>query len=179
MHTAIENAGYMGIVVYVIGFGLAELLHLPGLVFITAGVLCWGHLRGWAMAVIMAPLSCSVSFMVVRRIGGQALANVEWTWVQRLMSKLDEFPVKTVVVLRLLFFMAPAVNYMLALSSVNFKNFLVGTVVGLAVPLTVAVFFIDHLITYMGWSKAQHIEIVPSYPPPAVAEGLFSRFGIG
>ncbi len=96
-----------------------------------------------------------------------------------MMSKLDEFPVKTVVVLRLLFFMAPAVNYMLALSSVNFKNFLVGTVVGLAIPLTVAVFFIDHLITYMGWSKAQHIEIVPSYPPPAVAEGLFSRFGIG
>ena len=181
MHTAIDDAGYLGFVVYIFGFGLAELLHLPGLVFITAGVLCWGHLRGWIMALIMAPLSCSVSFLVVRRIGGQALANVEWAWVQRLMSKLDEFPVKTVVVLRLIFFMAPAVNYMLALSSVNFKNFLVGTWIGLAVPLTVAVFFIDHLITYMGWSKAQHLEIghALQHPPPAVAEGLFSRFGIG
>merc|ERR1712100_490959 len=163
VHTAIDDAGYLGIVVYIVGFGLAE-------------VLCWGHLRGWIMALIMAPLSCSVSFLVVRRIGGQALANVEWAWVQRLMSKLDEFPVKTVVVLRLIFFMAPAVNYMLALSSVNFKNFLVGTWIGLAVPLTVAVFFIDHLITYMGWSKAQHLEIghALQHPPPAVAEGLFS-----
>ena len=52
---------------------------------------------------------------------------------------------------------------------------------GLAVPLTVAVFFIDHLITYMGWSKAQHLEIghALQHLPPAVAEGLFSRFGIG
>jgi len=32
----------------------------------------------------------------------------------------------------------------------------VGTILGLVVPLTVAVFFIDHLITYMGWSKEQH-----------------------
>ena len=44
MHKAIKKAGYLGIVIYVIGFGLAELL--PGLVFVTAGVICWGHFNG-------------------------------------------------------------------------------------------------------------------------------------
>jgi hypothetical protein len=31
--------------------------------------------------------------------------------------------------------------------------------VGLVPTLSIAVFFIDHLITYMGWSKAQHLEV--------------------
>lgn len=35
----------------------------------------------------------------------------------------------------------------------SFRDFFVGTVAGLAVPLSVAVFFIDRLIEYMGWSK--------------------------
>ena len=46
----------------------------------------------------------------------------------------------------------PGHQYVLALSTVSFRD-AVGTVCGLVVPLTVAVFFIDRLIEYMGWSK--------------------------
>ena len=41
----------------------------------------------------MAPLSCSLSFLVVRKIGGQVLADVQWSVVQKMMAKLDEWPV--------------------------------------------------------------------------------------
>ena len=159
MHNAIDEAGYMGIALYILGFGLSELLHLPAMVFIVAGVLCWGHFRGWLLALVMAPLSCSLSFLVVRRIGGQVLADSQWSFVQKLMARLEEYPVRTVVTLRLCFFLAPAINYVLALSSVSFRHFFIGTAAGLAGPLTVAVFFIDRLIEYMGWSKAQNAEI--------------------
>ena len=86
------------------------------------------------------------------------LADSQWSFVQKLMAKLDA-PVRTVLTLRLCFFLAPAINYVLALSSVSFRNFFIGTAAGLAGPLTVAVFFIDRLIEYMGWSKAQNAEI--------------------
>lgn len=159
VHKAIDKAGYLGIALYILGFGLSELLHLPAMVFVVAGVLCWGHFKGWLLALIMAPLSCCLSFLVVRKIGGQVLADSQWSFVQKLMAKLDEYPVRTVVTLRLCFFLAPAINYVLALSSISFKNFFVGTAAGLAGPLTIAVFFIDRLIEYMGWSKVQNAEI--------------------
>jgi uncharacterized membrane protein YdjX (TVP38/TMEM64 family) len=149
----------MGFALYIIGFGLSELLHLPGMVFVVAGVLCWGHLKGWLLALVMAPLSCSLSFLVVRKIGGQVLADSQWSFIVKLMAKLDEYPVRTVVTLRVCFFLAPAINYVLALSSISFRNFAIGTFFGLAGPLTVAVFFIDRLIEYMGWSKVQNVEI--------------------
>ena len=104
MHRAIDKAGYFGIALYVLGFGLAELLHLPAMVFVVAGVLCWGKFGGWLLALVMAPLSCSLSFLVVRKIGGQVLADVQWSVVQKMMAKLDEWPVRTVVTLRLCFF---------------------------------------------------------------------------
>ena len=103
----------------------------------------------------MAPISCAISFLVVRRIGGQALAEVQWSLIQRIMSRLDEHPIATVALLRLCFFLAPVINYILALSSVSFKDFIVGTIVGLVLPLTIAVFFIEQLIQWMGWSHAQ------------------------
>ena len=118
VHKAIDKAGYLGIALYILGFGLSELLHLPAMVFVVAGVLCWGHFKGWLLALIMAPLSCCLSFLVVRKIGGQVLADSQWSFVQKLMAKLDEYPVRTVVTLRLCFFLAPAINYVLALSSV-------------------------------------------------------------
>jgi uncharacterized membrane protein YdjX (TVP38/TMEM64 family) len=149
----------MGIVIYVLGFGLSELLHLPAMVFVVAGVLCWGRLKGWLLALAMAPLSCSLSFLVVRKIGGQVLAESQWGFMQKLIAKLDEYPVRTVVTLRFCFFLAPAINYVLALSSISFRDFFIGTAAGLAGPLTVAVFFIDRLIEYMGWSKMQNAEI--------------------
>ena len=153
VHKAIKKAGYLGIVIYVIGFGLAELLHLPGLVFVTAGVMCWGHFNGWMLALVMAPLSCTISFLVVRRVGGQALADVQFAIVKRMMSHLDDRPVLTVVGLRTLFFLAPAINYILALSTIRARDFIAGTALGLVLPLTVAVYFIDNLINYMGWGR--------------------------
>ena len=105
--------------------------------------------------------------MVVRERGVSV-----WPWTT---AKLDEHPVSTVAVLRLCFFLAPAINYMLALSSVSYRDFIAGTIVGLVVPLTVAVFFIDHLITYMGWSKAQIGHGPgPTSPPPGLGESFIT-----
>ena len=151
VHKAIKKAGYLGIVIYILGFGLAELLHLPGLVFVTAGVSAGDTSTGDVSA--MAPLSCTISFLVVRRVGGQALADVQFTIVKRMMSHLDDRPVLTVVGLRTVFFLAPAINYILALSTIRARDFVLGTALGLVLPLTVAVYFIDNLINYMGWGR--------------------------
>jgi len=154
VHEMIDSAGVLGVVVYVVGFALAELLHLPALVFITAGILKWGKLTGWILSLVMAPLSCGFSFIVVRRIGGQALEKVQWKLVKRAMFHLKEKPVVTVVAIRCVLFLSPSINYALALSSISLRNFMIGSALGLVTPLTLIVLLIDHLINFYGWNRA-------------------------
>ncbi len=154
VHEAIDSAGVLGVVVYVVGFALAELLHLPALVFITAGILKWGKLTGWILSLVMAPLSCGFSFIVVRRIGGQALEKVQWKLVKRAMFHLKEKPVKTLVAIRSVLFLSPSINYALALSSISLRDFMIGSAIGLVTPLTLIVLLIDHLINFYGWNRA-------------------------
>lgn len=154
VHDAMDKAGVLGVLLWCVGFCLAELCHLPATVFIITGVLRWGHFIGFALALVIAPLSCALSFIVVRRIGGQALANVQWRFVQRMMTRLERKPVVTVVILRTFLFLSPSLNYALALSNLSFRNFIVGSTIGLVFPMSVVVLGIDHLIKFYGWSRA-------------------------
>mmetsp|Transcript_8647 Transcript_8647/g.28516 ORF Transcript_8647/g.28516 Transcript_8647/m.28516 type:complete len:313 (+) Transcript_8647:846-1784(+) len=154
VHDAMDKAGILGVLLWCVGFCLAELCHLPATVFIITGVLRWGHFIGFALALVIAPLSCALSFIVVRRIGGQALANVQWRFVQRMMARLERKPVVTVVILRTFLFLSPSLNYALALSNLSFRNFIIGSTIGLVFPMSVVVLGIDHLIKFYGWSRA-------------------------
>ena len=153
VHRVMDDFGTLGIAIYVIGFALAELLHLPAMVFVTAGILKWGKFIGWLLSLVIAPLSCGFAFVVVRRVGGQALTNVRWTFVKKMMARLDRRPVATVAILRTFLFLSPSLNYALALSSISLKHFMVGNFLGLFGPLTLACLAIDKLISYYGWSK--------------------------
>ena len=59
----------------------------------------------------------------------------------------------------------------------SFRDFAVAAVCGLVVPLTVAVFFIDRLIEYMGWSKhdVDVAHALNASPPPGGCLGATSR----
>ena len=60
------------------------------------------------------------------------MADVQFAIVKRMMSHLDDRPVLTVVGLRTLFFLAPAINYILALSTIPSEGFYRGDRVGVS-----------------------------------------------
>ena len=146
LRKAVENAGYWGVALYVAIFAIGELLHVPGMVFVAAGVFAYGKWVGGALAIAGALFSVTVSFWVVRIVGGQALKQVRWKRMRQLLDKLDEKPIRVVAMLRILFWLAPAVNYALAMSSVRFRDFLIGTVLGLPPILIAAIVFLDYFI---------------------------------
>jgi uncharacterized membrane protein YdjX (TVP38/TMEM64 family) len=144
----VQSAGAAGLGIFVVAFAAGELLHVPGLVFVGAAVLSWGRLAGGAVAYVGALVSLAVSFAVVRGIGGQPLGEMKWKWrwVKRVMAQLEERPVATVSLLRLVLWMAPALNYGLALSRVRFRDYLVGSAIGLALPMVGAALFFEYLL---------------------------------
>lgn len=151
IRTTVHGAGPWGYVAYTGAFVGGELLHVPGMIFVGAGVLAFGKVTGFIAAFVTSILSVCVSFVFVRAVGGRALESVQRPFVQRALAHLDAHPVRTVVVLRLALWLAPPVNYGLALSTIKFRDYLVGSALGLVVPVSLAVLLFDTLFARFGW----------------------------
>jgi len=144
-----DSAGPLGFVAFVVIFAAGELMHVPGMVFVGAASVAYGSVIGSVAAYLGALGSVTASFFVVRTIGGQPLAQVQRPLVKKLLSRLDTHPLSTIAVLRFLFWMAPALNYGLAMSKVRFRDYFLGSAIGLAIPIPVAVVFFDWIVTVL------------------------------
>ncbi len=145
----IEGAGAIGFVVFLAVFAIGELVHVPGTIFVAAAVLAYGRLLGGVVGYAGALLSVVVSFYVVRKIGGQPLAAIEKPWVVKIFQKLEDEPVRWTAILRLVFWMLPALNYGLAMSPIRARDYIVGSALGLIIPIALASFFIDLVLSFL------------------------------
>ena len=146
LRATLASAGTAGMLLYGIAFCLGELLHVPGLVFVAAGVLAYGPVLGGPLAFLGAVAAVSVSFWVVRAIGGRPLGELRIRWVRRALAQLDARPVATIALLRLVLILSPPLNYALALSPVSFVHYFLGSVLGLVAPMALAVILFDYLM---------------------------------
>ena len=145
----IADAGAWGFAIFLAVFAIGELLHVPGFLFVAAAVLAYGRLVGGVAAYAGAIVSVVVSFAVVRGVGGKALGSLKSERLRRILDRLEERPVRVVAILRLILWMAPPLNYALALSPVRFRDYLVGSALGLILPMVVAATFIDWFIRFV------------------------------
>jgi uncharacterized membrane protein YdjX (TVP38/TMEM64 family) len=134
---AVHRAGPWGLALFVVLFCVAELVHVPGLVMVAAAVVAYGPWAGFAASFVGALASVTVSFLVVRGVGGTPLAELRWAWARRLLARLEQRPLQVVILLRSALWMFPPLNYALALSPVRFGDYVVGSALGLVVPLIV------------------------------------------
>lgn len=147
----VEAAGPWGFFVFAALFAVGELAHVPGIAFIIVGSILWGPWAGAAISYASALVSVSVAFAIVRRVGGQPLAAMERPWLRLAMLRLETRPVTTVAVLRLVFFMLPALNYVLALTPVRFRDFLIGSAIGLVPGVLLVSSGVSGLASWLGW----------------------------
>jgi uncharacterized membrane protein YdjX (TVP38/TMEM64 family) len=145
IRTTVQAAGWWGALVLIALFCVGELVHVPGWVFLGASVIAYGRVTGGLLAYVGAICSVSVSFFVVRGVGGKPLGAIRWRWVRKILAQLDTHPLRTVVVLRSILWMAPQLNYALALSNVRFRDYLVGSALGLLLPLAGMVLLFDRI----------------------------------
>ena len=145
IRTLVQSAGWWGALLLIALFCVGELVHIPGFVFVAAAVIAYGRLGGGALGYVGALCSVSVSFFIVRGVGGKPLGAIKWRFVQRILAQLDEHPVRTVTILRSILWMAPQLNYALALSRVRYRDYLIGSALGLALPVAGMVLLMDKL----------------------------------
>lgn len=138
-----------GIVLFCLAFSLGNLLYVPGWVFLVGAVFALGKEWGAVASLVAALCSSTISFFLIRAVGGTALRSLNHRWADKIFSHLDERPVLSVAVLRLIFQTLPALNYALALADIRFRDYLVGTILGLPLPIFLYCYFFELIFRHL------------------------------
>ena len=147
IRTIVQGAGPLGWIVYIGVFAAGTLGQLPGFIFVAAASLIYGRFLGFFLALTAAFVSVCVSFLVVRAVGGRALTEFDNKLLTKMLTRLDERPVVTVILLRLVFMISPPLNYALGLSNIGFRDYAVASAIGLIPPILGMTIFFDWLLT--------------------------------
>ena len=89
------------------------------------------------------------TFATIRALGGDALRLLKNRIAVRLLRQLDAQPIASVALLRVLFQTVPALNYALAMSGIKFRTYLIGTLMGLPVPIALYCIFFNILANWL------------------------------
>jgi len=146
LQARLQQHPWSGLLIYLLLFCLGNLLHLPGWIFLAAAVLAFGRLQGGLATYMAANLSCLCTFVTLRLVGGNLGATLTSPLATRLLAQLQAHPVRNVLLLRTLFQTLPALNYALALSGLRLRHYVLGTLLGLPLPIAVYCVFFDLLI---------------------------------
>ncbi|MBM4374322.1 MAG: TVP38/TMEM64 family protein [Deltaproteobacteria bacterium] len=152
--STMRAAGPLGVVVFVVAFTVGVLAYLPGALFVAAGVLAYGPIGGYAVNLLGGVTATCASFAVARAIGGQPIGDVERPFVRRMLARIDKRPIFWLAALRLVTFISPPLNTALALSRIRFREFAIGSAIGLVVPMAVATLAFDGLVRHPAFAGA-------------------------
>ncbi|MDP3419358.1 MAG: VTT domain-containing protein [Thiobacillus sp.] len=149
LHQILVDNPVTGLAVFILIFTLGNLVQIPGWLFLAAAVLALGKTWGGLATYVAAIVSCTVTYFSIRFVGGDALRTLKGPLATRLLNQLDAHPIRSIVLLRMLFQTVPALNYTLALSGVRYRDYLIGTLLGLPLPIAAYCLFFDYLNVHL------------------------------
>jgi len=131
-----EDAGPWGPVLFVLVFGLGEILAVPSVIFVVVAGLVWPLSVALPTAYVGAMVACATVFAFGRFLlaggWGEAIRSRLPKDMERYDLALANRGVRTVAVLRFFTFMSPLMHYVLAASRVRFVPMMIGSAIGLA-----------------------------------------------
>lgn len=134
----VESAGPWGAAGYAAFFAVGNTMQIPASALFVGGVVLFGPVMGWGVGYVGALGALTLSFWLARLVGGQPLTNPmggrAGVWLTRGLELVRRRPVLGVALLRCIFMLSPLVTYPLALSDMRFRDFMLGSALGLALP---------------------------------------------
>lgn len=127
----LQRSGAWGRVIFVLLFP-ATAFGVPGLLFILSAIALWPPWQAFLLCWTGAVLAAVVGFAYARTIGRDLIAERLPERMRRFEAQVVERGLRTVIVIRLLFYISPPAHWALGLSPVGFGTYLLGTAIGLA-----------------------------------------------
>lgn len=134
---AIRDSGFWGFLMFAGLFAFGSFIQLPAMLFVLAAILTYGQIEGTLLGFVGVVIAMSVNFYFARVIGGKTLKEIKSKRVQRILVKLDANPLATIIILRLILWASPPLNYALAMAGVKPKDFILGSAIGVVIPVII------------------------------------------
>lgn len=177
MRVWFREAGPWGGALFVVSYSILQPLGVNGLVFLLSAPLIWSPGEAFLLNWVGTVGSGLFSFFGARFVARDWVQQRLPERIRRFDDRLSTRGFRTVVVLRLILYTAPSLQWALGVSRVSFLPFLAGTVAGVA-PFTL-------LFTLLGTRVASWIEKHPvaNWPWhqiwPAIIAGAIAMAAIG
>lgn len=129
------------------GFALTATLAVPLTLLVVALVLAFGSWTGFFYALAGAELSALLTYAAGQGIGRGLVQRYAGQWLNRISKRLSRRGVLTIITLRIVP-VAPfaVINLVAGASHIRFRDFALGTLVGLLPGLMVIALFADRLV---------------------------------
>jgi len=132
--TYIQDAGVPGQLLFALAITLSVLLLLPSVVLTVGAGFVYGTLHGSLLVVVAETIGASMAFLLARHVVGPA--SGEWlkerARLLHVSAAILSHGWRVIAVFRIIpFFPFKLSNYMFGLAPISFRNYFVGTLVGL------------------------------------------------
>ena len=150
----IEHTGAFGIILFAMVYVIGTLMNIPGMIFLFVLFLVYDGIGGFCIGYGTTLLSMLAHFYFTRGVAGEVFKEIKHPLVKKYSDRLAEKPLSTTIILRLLLFISPPVNYALAFSSIKSKEFILGSMIAMPVNLTLnyllTIYAKDWMLNMMG-----------------------------
>ncbi len=140
-----EGAGVWAPVAYMVVYGVGVCLFLPGTLLTGLGAAIFGPYYGFVYVWIGAMLGAVAAFFIGRTLGREFAASLVGDRLKKYDDAIERNGFATVLYLRLVYFPFTPMNFGMGLTKVKFRDYLLGTGLGIIVGTFIFTFFIGTL----------------------------------
>jgi uncharacterized membrane protein YdjX (TVP38/TMEM64 family) len=135
-------AGFWGPAIFVLVYAAGVCLFVPGTLLTTLGGAIFGAYEGFLYVWVGAMLGASAAFWIGRTLGRELAASLIGDRLKRYDEAIERNGFATVLYLRLIYFPFTPMNFGMGLTRVRFRDYLLGTALGIIVGVFVFTFFV-------------------------------------
>ena len=144
----VDAAGFFGPIAFV-GLCIAGvLLHLPELILIAIGGVLFGGVRGFIYGWIGSIAGSTITFLFVRYFMKDVFQRKfasRFKYLQNIDEHFVKHGFKTMLVLRLVLFLSPPLNWFIAVTRVRFSHYFAGSMLGIIPGVAITAYAADNI----------------------------------
>jgi uncharacterized membrane protein YdjX (TVP38/TMEM64 family) len=141
----LDAAGIWAPIVYILVYTAGVCLFIPGTLLTTLGAALFGSYWGFIYVWVGAMAGASAAFLIGRTLGREFAASLIGNRLRKYDDSIEKNGFATVLYLRLLYFPFTPMNFGMGLTKVRFRDYFVGTGLGIIIGTFIFTFFVGTL----------------------------------
>lgn len=156
----VAGFGTFGPIIFILIYAIGICIFLPGTLLTSVGAIMFGTKLGFIYNLIGATIGASIAFFIGRYFGRDFAKTLIGGKLKKYDDSLEHKGFETIFYLRLLFFPFTPLNFGAGLTKVKFKDYFLGTFIGIIPGSFIITFFIDTLTNISNLGDLLHWKVI-------------------